>query len=162
MDGRMQADDTLLVCDADCLCRMPLDPLFDEIRNNGSALYEFITDRSATINGITLPQMEAFYEACYSKPPRLPLAYYGGEFIGLRGDNVRRINEAYPELWAFNLARAGLQAPKLNEEADVDFSAIQQRPSRRRASCRMASALREKAGAVPPLPAPRKAKRPGR
>ena len=54
MDGRMQADDTLLVCDADCLCRMPLDPLFDEIRNNGSALYEFITDRSATINGITL------------------------------------------------------------------------------------------------------------
>ena len=119
MDGRMQADDTLLVCDADCLCRMPLDPLFDEIRNNGSALYEFITDRSATINGITLPQMERFYEACYSKPPRLPLAYYGGEFIGLRGDNVRRINEAYPELWAFNLARADLQAPKLNEEAHV-------------------------------------------
>ena len=119
MDGRMQADDTLLVCDADCLCRMPLDPLFDEIRNNGSALYEFITDRSATINGITLPQMETFYEACYNKPPRLPLAYYGGEFIGLRGDNVRRINEAYPELWAFNLARAGLQAPKLNEEAHV-------------------------------------------
>lgn len=119
MDGRMQADDALLVCDADCLCRMPLEPLFDEIRNNGSALYEFITNRSATINGITLPQMEAFYETCYSKPPRLPLAYYGGEFIGLRGDNVRRINEAYPELWAFNLARAGLQAPKLNEEAHV-------------------------------------------
>lgn len=119
MDGRMQADDALLVCDADCLCRMPLDPLFDEIRNNGSALYEFITDRSATINGITLPQMERFYETCYSKPPRLPLAYYGGEFIGLRGDNVYRINEAYPELWAFNLARAGLQAPKLNEEAHV-------------------------------------------
>ena len=29
MDGRMQADDTLPVCDADCVCRMPLDPLFD-------------------------------------------------------------------------------------------------------------------------------------
>lgn len=119
MDGRIKADDTLLVCDADCLCRMPLDPLFDEIRNNGSALYEFITDRSATINGITLPQMETFYEACYGKPPQLPLAYYGGEFIGLRGDNVRRINEAYPELWAFNLAQADRQAPKLNEEAHV-------------------------------------------
>lgn len=119
MDGRIKADDTLLVCDADCLCRMPLDPLFDEIRNNGSALYEFITDRSATINGITLPQMETFYKACYGKPPQLPLAYYGGEFIGLRGDNVRRINEAYPELWAFNLAQADRQAPKLNEEAHV-------------------------------------------
>ena len=119
MGGRMKADDALLVCDADCLCRTPLDGLFDEIRKQGSALYEFITDRSATINGITLPEMEAFYSACYGPPPRSPLAYYGGEFIGLRGDSVCRINEAYPELWAFNLARAGSREPKLNEEAHV-------------------------------------------
>lgn len=119
MGGRMEADDALLVCDADCLCRTPLDGLFDEIRKQGSALYEFITDRSATINGITLPEMEAFYTDCYGTPPRSPLAYYGGEFIGLRGDSVCRINEAYAGLWAFNLARAGSREPKLNEEAHV-------------------------------------------
>ena len=119
MGGRMKADDALLVCDADCLCRTPLDGLFDEIRKQGSALYEFITDRSATINGITLPEMEAFYSACYGTPPRSPLAYYGGEFIGLRGDSVCRINEAYAGLWAFNLARADRREPKLNEEAHV-------------------------------------------
>lgn len=119
MGGRMKADDALLVCDADCLCRTPLDGLFDEIRKQGSALYEFITDRSATINGITLPEMEAFYSACYGPPPRSPLAYYGGEFIGLRGDSVCRINEAYAGLWAFNLARADRREPKLNEEAHV-------------------------------------------
>ncbi len=119
MGGRMKADDALLMCDADCLCRTPLDGLFDEIRKQGSALYEFITDRSATINGITLPEMEAFYSSCYGTPPRSPLAYYGGEFIGLRGDSVCRINEAYAGLWAFNLARAGSREPKLNEEAHV-------------------------------------------
>ena len=119
MGGRMKADDALLVCDADCLCRTPLDGLFDEIRKQGSALYEFITDRSATINGITLPEMEAFYTDCYGTPPRSPLAYYGGEFIGLRGDSVCRINEAYAGLWAFNLARADRREPKLNEEAHV-------------------------------------------
>ena len=119
MGGRMKADDALLVCDADCLCRTPLDGLFDEIRKQGSALYEFITDRSATINGITLPEMEAFYTDCYGTPPRSPLAYYGGEFIGLRGDSVCRINEVYAGLWAFNLARAGSREPKLNEEAHV-------------------------------------------
>ncbi len=119
MGGRMKADDALLVCDADCLCRTPLDGLFDEIRKQGSALYEFITDRSATINGITLPEMEAFYSACYGPPPRSPLAYYGGEFIGLRGDSVCRINEVYAGLWAFNLARADRREPKLNEEAHV-------------------------------------------
>lgn len=119
MGGRMKADDALLVCDADCLCRTPLDGLFDEIRKQGSALYEFITDRSATINGITLPEMEAFYTDCYGTPPRSPLAYYGGEFIGLRGDSVCRINEVYAGLWAFNLARADRREPKLNEEAHV-------------------------------------------
>ena len=119
MGGRMKADDALLVCDADCLCRTPLDGLFDEIRKQGSALYEFITDRSATINGITLPEMEAFYTDCYGTPPRSPLAYYGGEFIGLRGDSVCRINEVYAGLWAFNLAHAGSREPKLNEEAHV-------------------------------------------
>ena len=119
MGGRMKTDDALLVCDADCLCRTPLDGLFDEIRKQGSALYEFITDRSATINGITLPEMEAFYTDCYGTPPRSPLAYYGGEFIGLRGDSVCRINEAYAGLWAFNLARADRREPKLNEEAHV-------------------------------------------
>ena len=97
----------------------PLDGLFDEIRKQGSALYEFITDRSATINGITLPEMEAFYTDCYGTPPRSPLAYYGGEFIGLRGDSVCRVNEAYAGLWAFNLARADRREPKLNEEAHV-------------------------------------------
>ena len=101
------------------MCRTPLDGLFDEIRKQGSALYEFITDRSATINGITLPEMEAFYTDCYGTPPRSPLAYYGGEFIGLRGDSVCRINEAYAGLWAFNLARADRREPKLNEEAHV-------------------------------------------
>lgn len=119
MGNRMQTDDTLLVCDADCLCHTSLTPLFDETRKRGSALYEFITDRSATINGITLPEMETFYEACYNEPTRSPLAYYGGEFIGLRGDIVRRINEAYPELWTFNLTQADRQTPKLNEEAHV-------------------------------------------
>ena len=119
MGGRMKADDALLVCDADCLCRTPLDGLFDEIRKQGSALYEFITDRSATINGITLPEMETFYTDCYGTPPRSPLSYYGGEFIGLRGDSVCRINEAYAGLWAFNLARADRREPKLNEEAHV-------------------------------------------
>lgn len=119
MEGRMQTDDTVLVCDADCLCRSSLGPLFDETRKRGSALYEFITDRTVSINGITLPQMEAFYEACYGGPPRSPLAYYGGEFITLRGDKVSLINRAFRELWQFNLNRTSRNIPKLNEEAHV-------------------------------------------
>lgn len=124
MGKRMEADDTLLVCDADCLCHTSLASLFDETRQQGSALYEFITDRSAAINGTTLPQMEAFYQACYGTSPRSPLAYYGGEFICLRGDKVKLVNRAYPELWQYNLTCAS--PTRLNEEAHV-FSILAER-----------------------------------
>lgn len=119
MGTLMQPDDVLLVTDADCLCHTSLESLFNKTRGNGSAFYEFITDRTANINGTTLPEMEKFYEACYHKRPRTPLAYYGGEFICLRGDNVAHINLHYPELWQFNLQQADNRRPRLNEEAHM-------------------------------------------
>ncbi len=119
MEPRMHEGDCLLVSDADCLCRASISGLFDEARRNGSALYEFITDRDYVINGITLPQINSFYEACYGEKPQQPITYYGGEFICLNTDAVRSVNAAYPELWSFNLAHARTGQPKLNEEAHV-------------------------------------------
>ena len=115
----MGEEDTLLVSDADCLCHTSLTPLFEEVRKNGSALYEFITDRKHIINGITLPQMEELYRNCYGKTETSPITYYGGEFVAFRKDIIDRLNTAFPELWAFNL-KYGQQHPfKLNEEAHL-------------------------------------------
>ena len=36
MEKRMQADDTLLICDADCLCMRPLGQLFSDTRKYGA------------------------------------------------------------------------------------------------------------------------------
>ena len=119
MGQRMYDADTLLVCDADCLCRHPLDKLFEYARNNGSALYELFTNPDRDINGITLKQMGEFYEASYGESPKSPLAYYGGEFVCLRGDVVKNVNRAFPELWAMNTEQAAAGHPKLNEEAHV-------------------------------------------
>ena len=44
MEERMAETDSLLVCDADCLCRRPLAPLFREVEAEGCALYEQATD----------------------------------------------------------------------------------------------------------------------
>lgn len=81
MDGRMLENDTLLISDADCLCRTPLNTLFDAVRKDGSALYEFITDRTYSINGITLPQMEEVYQSCYGKEATSSITYYGGSSL---------------------------------------------------------------------------------
>lgn len=118
MGKHINDSDTLLVCDADCLCRKNLNPLMEQTRANGSALYEFITDKNYNINGIKLAQIEEFYEKCYQQKPQ-PLAYYGGEFICLRGDTVKRINQTFPDLWKFNLTYAKHHPNKLNEEAHV-------------------------------------------
>lgn len=40
MERRMQPDDTLLICDADCLCLESLDNLFQTVHTHGSALYD--------------------------------------------------------------------------------------------------------------------------
>ena len=40
MEKRMGDYDVVLVCDADCLCRKPLDDLFYAVRKYGSALYD--------------------------------------------------------------------------------------------------------------------------
>lgn len=119
MGDKMKQDDTLLICDADCLCWKSLSGLFEAARSNGSALYEFITDRNANINGITLPDMEDFYNECFKETVSSPITYYGGEFICLRGDYVRMINDLYPKIWSFNLTRKQSNKPKINEEAQL-------------------------------------------
>ena len=147
MEKRMQADDTLLICDADCLCMRPLEQLFSDTRKYGSALYDASDRPDLSVNGITLKEMTDIYNDCYvekekrekreggneenrSGKGRSRAARYEkrshknracpllrGEFISLRGDVVARINEAYPALWNYNLERFAANQPKLNEEA---------------------------------------------
>ena len=87
MERRMAPGDTLLVCDADCLCRHPLDSLFQAVRQTGSALYDMQYPQDYLINGTTLKDMETVYSGCYGRQPA-PICYYGGEFIALRADAV--------------------------------------------------------------------------
>lgn len=119
MGSRMDDYDSLLICDADCICSKPLDGLFDITEKCGSALYEFITDRTAQINGITLEGMSTFYEKCFQEKPSTPITYYGGEFMAFRGDIIKRINDLYPDVWKFNLECSERNIPKLNEEAHL-------------------------------------------
>ena len=118
MGRRMRPADTLLVSDADCVCRASLAPLFAETSAKGSVFYPIDYGRTADINGTTIPQMEQFYTSCYHEPPSQPLAYYGGEFIALRGDKVAAINHEFPNLWGYNMALPE-GSPRLHEEAHV-------------------------------------------
>ena len=65
MEKRMQADDTLLICDADCLCMRPLEQLFSDTRKYGSALYDASDRPNLSVNGITLKEMTDIYNDCY-------------------------------------------------------------------------------------------------
>lgn len=125
MERRMQPGDTLLVCDADCLCRTPLHSLFQSIRTDGSALYDLGCPQGFSINGTTLAQMEEFYTSCYGERPSSPMAYYGGEFIGLRADAVHGVNREFPVVWQFNF-NLPADTARLHEEAHI-FSVLAER-----------------------------------
>ena len=114
MEKRMQPCDTLLVCDADCLCRKPLDQLFDSVRRDGSALYDCHYPDDFVVNGTTRKQMEEVYKGCFGEEKHF--SYYGGEFIALRGDAVARINRVFPVPAKYNFALPEGGA-RLHEEA---------------------------------------------
>lgn len=119
MAEKMEADDTLLISDADCICRRTLHPLWDDMRTegHGAAFYELSTDTSENINGITLTDMTRLYTDCYGTAPRRPLAYCGGEFVAFTGEVVGRICSEYGQLWQHNLCCFAEGRSKLNEEA---------------------------------------------
>lgn len=114
MESRMAEDDTLLVCDADCLCRKPLDDLFENVRRHGSALYDRYHPDDLEVNGTTKRQMAEVYEGCYGE--KKCFSYYGGEFIALRGDAVKGINREFPILSRYNFSLPEGSA-RLHEEA---------------------------------------------
>lgn len=126
MGARMQDNDNLLICDADCLCTSSLTPLFDEVTTHGSALYELSKDPDRSIHGITPQQMTQLYEDCYRQKASQPIYYYGGEFFALRGDIVKEVNQAYQPLWNYNLQLFKENREKLNEEA-LFFSVLAER-----------------------------------
>lgn len=114
MEERMAADDTLLVCDADCICRKPLDNLFCSVRKDGSALYDRYHPEDLVVNGTSKLQMAEVYEGCYGE--KKLFSYYGGEFIALRGDAVKSINREFPILAKYNFSLPEGSA-RLHEEA---------------------------------------------
>ena len=100
-------------------------PELREIREHGMrALLNVSLSASSPEDFITLVKASDPYADMLELNFSCPHAAAGyGASIGsdkdIASSYVKAINEAYPELWAFNLARAGLQAPKLNEEAHV-------------------------------------------
>lgn len=116
MEKRMQPCDTLLVCDADCICSKPLDELFDSVRRDGSALYDCHHPDDLVVNGTTRKQMAEVYKGCFGEEKHF--SYYGGEFIALRGDAVARINRVFPVLAKYNFALPEGSA-RLHEEAHM-------------------------------------------
>lgn len=117
MEGRMDDDDTFTVIDADCICHKPLASFFDRVRREGSGLYVEGRDAGWVSSDLNQMQMEEIYRNFYGQEPTKPLYYYGGEFISLRGDKLRLVNEAYAPLWHYNLQLFREDRPKLNQEA---------------------------------------------
>lgn len=118
-ETELDEDDTLFICDADCICHSSLDKLFNMARKDGAALYEIITDRKYNINGITLPEMNILYKECYKEEPQREITYYGGELMVFRHDVIKMINREFPKLWQFNMEFAKRSKFRLNEEAHV-------------------------------------------
>jgi hypothetical protein len=117
MNGILQENDVVLITDADCVCNASLSAFFEEVRNRGAGLYDMYKPADVDVNGITLNQLTEIYEQCYGVKAHHYLTYYGGEFVALTGNSVRKMEQEYQKLWDYNVELFKNGKPKLNEEA---------------------------------------------
>ncbi|AYA78077.1 hypothetical protein DOE78_23225 [Bacillus sp. Y1] len=108
-------NDSVIILDSDCIINNNLDKLFEEIRNKGLVSYLIGYEKNHVINGISTIQMVELYNQFYSQIENVQ--YYGGEFIGIKGEQICKVLKEYRYLWELNYKNYEINKMKLNEEA---------------------------------------------
>ncbi len=136
--ARLNADDTLLVMDNDCLVVGDLSPAFALARHAGALLITVDVSEDEDANGLSRRQaMDVYAEIGHERPP-VPPEYFGGEFYGIGGAllaqlmplarEVRLRNDALAatgnryfsdeaHFFSYLMWRLGLRAPNANHIA---------------------------------------------
>jgi hypothetical protein len=98
-------DPAFVLLDSDCIIRHSLDELFAEIRKNGLMVLPIPFAEDHDINGITRQDMRQIYAELDGEDPGKPPIYFGGEFFAATLENVQRVNQMFPPVWATMMQR---------------------------------------------------------
>lgn len=115
LSNYVNENDSVIILDSDCVINNELDELFREIQDYGLVSYLIGYEKNHVINGIDTIQMNELYNQFYKEDGNIE--YYGGEFIGIKGEYVKELLKEYRYLWKQNYQNYKENKMKLNEEA---------------------------------------------
>jgi len=118
LKNNSESNDICLSLDSDCVWVNSVDRMIEAIEKNGIATYERYYQEDEAINGLNRLEMQKIYHELGYKieqPPR----YFGAEFIGSTGANVKKLSEEIDEIWNISLERFAQGKSKFNTEEQM-------------------------------------------
>ncbi len=99
-------DDVVLFVDPDIVWARDPAPLVDEVRRGGVVAYDVQVPPDATVCEISRTELATITTEITGRAATLPVpVYFGGEFYGMRGRELREVVEEAAVLWDATLER---------------------------------------------------------
>jgi len=114
----LESDDMLLMLDSDCVFRRNIDDAFAVLEKQAALTYVIDYSKDQILNGINRYQMHKIFSELGLHLDDVP-KYSGGEVLFAKGDFIKALASAYPELWEILIKRHIEKKDKFNEEAHV-------------------------------------------
>lgn len=112
-------EDIYLILDSDCVWVNSADKIISEIEKYGLLTYEPSQPFDEVINGLNRLDMKKIYEELNQTTLTEAPIYFGGEWFGAKGREIKRVSAEFEPLWEILLKRFENHQPKFNEEAHV-------------------------------------------
>ncbi|HBB32487.1 MAG TPA: hypothetical protein DDZ80_31995 [Cyanobacteria bacterium UBA8803] len=111
------SNDCYIILDSDCLWVNSADRIVADIQKYGLLTYDMSYPVGKLINGLTQLDMKKIYEELDGKTLDEAPTYFGGEWFGATGQEIKKVSAEFEPIWEFCLSRFANNQPKFNEEA---------------------------------------------
>jgi hypothetical protein len=118
LKNNSESNDICMSLDSDCVWVNSVDRMIEAIEKNGIATYERFYPEDQAINGLTRGEMQKIYSELGYNIEQAP-PYFGAEFIGGTGENIKKLSEEIDLIWNISLERFAQGKSKFNTEEQM-------------------------------------------
>ncbi len=111
--------DSCIVLDSDCVWVGPVTQMANAIQQHGALTLDIKYPSEQCINGLNRKQMKTIFEEMGARSISDIPRYFGGEFFGATGAQIRVICNEVDSVWEITMDRFRNNLPKFNEEAHM-------------------------------------------
>lgn len=118
LKNNSESNDICISLDSDCVWVNSVDRMIEAIEKNGRATYERFYQEDQAINGLTRGQLQKIFDELGYNIDHAH-RYFGANFIGGSGENIKKISQKIELIWNICLERFAQGKSKFNREEQM-------------------------------------------